>query len=139
MTKQGSKQKPTSARSPTDVDVRTGGRIRILRQEQGLSQTDLGERCGITFQQVQKYERGSNRISGSRLVQIAKVLKTDVAYLLDGADRPLGKAQTAIERMLSEYQGHKLAAAFLSIEDAKVKADIALFVEAYAASLKRKR
>jgi len=125
-------------RQTTDHDVRVGRRIRVLRQEKGMSQTELGSYCGVTFQQVQKYEEGRNRISGGRLLTICKVLGVDVSYLLDGADRPARPAQTVIENLLSEHWGYKLASAFLQIEEAKVKSDIVVFVEQLARVLKRK-
>jgi transcriptional regulator with XRE-family HTH domain len=69
---------------PDPVDIEVGARVRMRRREMGLSQTDLAVKCGkgITFQQIQKYERGANRISASRLVQIAGVLECRAADLL---------------------------------------------------------
>jgi transcriptional regulator with XRE-family HTH domain len=62
------------------VDVYVGGRVRARRLELGMSQEKLGNAIGLTFQQVQKYEKGSNRIGSSRLMQIANALKVDPAY-----------------------------------------------------------
>ncbi|HEX8836756.1 MAG TPA: helix-turn-helix transcriptional regulator [Candidatus Acidoferrum sp.] len=126
-------------RLPTEHDRRIGERIRILRQDKAMSQTILGEACGVTFQQMQKYEEGRNRIANGRLVQIAKALEVSVGYLLDGLDRPAKATTTIIERMLAEHMGHKLAAAFLSIDDHKVKVSIANFVESYAQALARRQ
>lgn len=67
-------------RSPTLVDVEIGSRVKLARKISGLSQQQLGDVAGITFQQIQKYERGQNRISASRLVEIAKALNKPVAY-----------------------------------------------------------
>jgi len=69
---------------PTDVHV--GARIRLRRKELRVSQTDLGEMLGLTFQQVQKYERGANRVSASKLFEIAKGLGVSIAYFFDGLD-----------------------------------------------------
>ena len=63
---------PVTVKSPTDIDRQVGKRLRALREEAGMSQTALGERSGITFQQVQKYENGLNRVSVSRLIQFCE-------------------------------------------------------------------
>jgi transcriptional regulator with XRE-family HTH domain len=72
------------------IDIAVGARIRIRRRERGYSQTHLGDALGITFQQIQKYERGANRVSASMLVKTAKVLQTTVAALVgeNGDDTP---------------------------------------------------
>jgi len=71
-------------RAPTSVDVDLGARIRELRLSRGVTQVDLGDAIGLTFQQVQKYEWGKNRISVGRLFKIAEALKVNVADLLPG-------------------------------------------------------
>ena len=70
-------------RDPNFIDVHVGNRIRMRRQFTGMSQEKLGELLGITFQQVQKYEKGSNRISASRLYLTAKVLGVPVQFFFD--------------------------------------------------------
>jgi len=84
---------------PEPVDIAVGTRVRIRRRMLELSQTQLANGLGITFQQVQKYERGSNRVSASMLVKIAAILKTSVAALVgeDGSEPvdPLVLAQFA--------------------------------------------
>ena len=72
-------------RSPLPVDLVVGQNIRIGRLQKDLSQTDLGKRIGVTFQQVQKYEKGANRVGASRLQQIADVLGVPIVTLFDGA------------------------------------------------------
>jgi transcriptional regulator with XRE-family HTH domain len=71
-------------RNPNFVDAHVGVRMRVRRQIIGMSQERLGELLGITFQQVQKYEKGSNRVSASRLYLMAKVLGVPVQYFFDG-------------------------------------------------------
>jgi transcriptional regulator with XRE-family HTH domain len=73
-------------RRPDNVDVEVGRLVRVQRISRGLSQTELGNQIGVTFQQVQKYESGANRISMGRLTRIGKVLGVGVTYLL-GADK----------------------------------------------------
>jgi transcriptional regulator with XRE-family HTH domain len=73
-------------RRPDNIDVEVGRLVRVQRIARGLSQTELGNQIGVTFQQVQKYESGANRISMGRLTRIGRVLGVDVTYLL-GASR----------------------------------------------------
>jgi transcriptional regulator with XRE-family HTH domain len=77
-------------RQPDSTDVEVGRLVRALRMSHGLSQTDLANRIGVTFQQVQKYESGTNRISMGRLSNIAKLFKVSVPYLLDGGKQAPG-------------------------------------------------
>jgi transcriptional regulator with XRE-family HTH domain len=127
-----------TARRVTEHDQRIGKRIRVLRQDRGLSQTELAEACGITFQQIQKYENGRNRIAGGRLVDMAALLGVEPAYLLGAVDKPTKPHDTIIERMLADLHGAKLARAFLSIGDRTAQADIAVLVENYAKAFLRK-
>ncbi|MFK7866948.1 MAG: helix-turn-helix domain-containing protein [Alphaproteobacteria bacterium] len=71
---------------PHPVDIAVGGRIRTLRIGNGLSQEELGRLIGVSFQQVQKYEKGSNRLGASRIVQISEALCVPVATIFDGID-----------------------------------------------------
>jgi transcriptional regulator with XRE-family HTH domain len=80
-------------RQPDSVDVEVGRRVRIERIARGLSQTDLGDRIGVTFQQVQKYENGGNRISIGRLTKIGRLFGVDVTYLLGASG---GKKSAAV-------------------------------------------
>ena len=78
---------------PNPIDRHVGSRVRMRRMLAGVSQEKLGEALGLTFQQVQKYEKGTNRISASRLQQIAKMLDVPVSFFFDGAptgDMPAG-------------------------------------------------
>jgi transcriptional regulator with XRE-family HTH domain len=72
-------------KSPRPADVAIGAKIKKRRMMLGMSQEKLGEALGITFQQVQKYEKGTNRVGGSRMVEIAKVLGVPIAHLFEGA------------------------------------------------------
>ena len=77
---------------PDPVDVHVGARLRLRRSMIGLSQERLGNACGLTFQQTQKYERGTNRMGASRLLHIAKLLNVPISYFFD--DTPTGKTET---------------------------------------------
>jgi len=70
---------------PNLIDVHVGSRVRIRRLELGISQGKLGDALGLTFQQVQKYAKGTNRISASRLQHISRILQVPVAYFFSGA------------------------------------------------------
>jgi transcriptional regulator with XRE-family HTH domain len=74
-------------RQPDGVDVEVGRRVRVERMARGVSQTELAKRIGVTFQQVQKYETGGNRISMGRLTRIGRVFGVDVTYLLGAGQR----------------------------------------------------
>ena len=79
----------TSAEArPEPVDVIVGARIAARRREMGLSQSDLARALSITFQQVQKYERGANRVSASKLYDIAAALRTPIAWFFEGLPAP---------------------------------------------------
>ncbi|MFL5296681.1 MAG: helix-turn-helix domain-containing protein [Phenylobacterium sp.] len=77
-----------STKAPDPMDIALGAAVRIRRRTLGISQEALAEQCGVSFQQVQKYENGANRISFSRLVQIARALKCRVVDLMDVLDAP---------------------------------------------------
>ena len=76
--------------TPNPVDVHVGGRVRLRRTLLGLSQEKLGEAVGLTFQQIQKYERGANRIGASRLFEFSRILEVPVSFFFD--DMPEGQS-----------------------------------------------
>lgn len=89
------KKKPDAAKvardstsAPHPVDRVVGSQIRLRRRMLGMSQEKLAEHLGLTFQQVQKYERGHNRVSASKLYQVAQALDTDIGYFFTGAEAP---------------------------------------------------
>ncbi len=98
---------------PHPVDRHVGLRIRMRRKEIGVSQERLAEALGITFQQVQKYERGANRVSASKLWEIAAALQTSVTYFYEGlgGQGSAGRAEDAQDFMLTS-EGLELMAAF---------------------------
>jgi transcriptional regulator with XRE-family HTH domain len=91
-----------SSKSPDPMDIALGAAVRIRRRTIGLSQEALAEQCGVSFQQIQKYENGANRISFSRLVQIARALRcrvTDLMDVFDGADAETAEDLDLLSRM----------------------------------------
>lgn len=86
-----------STKAPDPMDVALGAAVRIRRRSLGISQEGLAEQCGVSFQQIQKYENGANRISFSRLVQIARALRCRVVDLMDVLDQPEGSGGADLE------------------------------------------
>jgi transcriptional regulator with XRE-family HTH domain len=108
------------------VDLHVGARVRMRRKFLGLSQTDLAEALGLTFQQVQKYERGSNRVSASKLYEISNFLRAPVAYFFEGyaeSETPDGFNESDSERFVHDFlmttEGIELAEAYPRIKSAK--------------------
>jgi transcriptional regulator with XRE-family HTH domain len=105
-------------RSPLPVDTLVGQNIRICRLQRGLSQTELGTRIGVTFQQVQKYEKGANRVGASRLTQIADTLQVPLPTLFDGASTVGQVGPEASPRfLLSKPHSLRLLQAFDKVKD----------------------
>jgi transcriptional regulator with XRE-family HTH domain len=124
-------------KTANSIDRHVGARIRMQRMVSGLSQGALGEAVGVTFQQVQKYEKGTNRVVASRLQQIADVLKVAPDFFFDGASTKLvgnsgSRETTIIEEFISSRDGISLAQAFSNIKDAKTRRSIVTLVEQLA-------
>lgn len=118
---------------PKDIDpfdVRVGQRIRAYRLNRGLSQTALGTRIGVSFQQIQKYERGINRIGIGRLKKIATVFETSITALL-GEDEKGGDAavESLLTEVLSRPYAMRMVWAFDALDDANQRHALVHFVE----------
>jgi transcriptional regulator with XRE-family HTH domain len=119
------------------TDAYVGNRLRLRRADLRISQEKLADAIGLTFQQVQKYEKGVNRIGASRLHQIAGVLKVPVSYFFDGVpDQPkLDRKATAPDFTLdfvASKDGLALARAFIRISDSGLRRSIVTLVERIA-------
>ena len=120
---------PIDSRSANPVDLHVGARIRMRRRLQGVSQEKLAEALGLTFQQVQKYERGANRVSASKLYEIAAMLRAPVAYFFDGLADPAGEAdddsrggdERAVHAFLMTSEGLELARSFTLVPRGRVR------------------
>jgi transcriptional regulator with XRE-family HTH domain len=129
---------PKNGAHPTDQHV--GSRVRMRRLMLGMSQTQLGDVLGITFQQVQKYEKGTNRISASRLQQISDVLQVEIPFFFEGSPHIRGQhaAQTGspspqfVSDYLATLDGLNLTKAFTQIRNAQLRRSIVNLVEAIA-------
>lgn len=92
---------------PSPIDVHVGGRVRLRRTLLGMSQERLGEALGLTFQQVQKYERGVNRIGASRLFDLARVLDVPIGFFFDDMPDAMGGSMAVTRRMAGFAEGQE--------------------------------
>jgi transcriptional regulator with XRE-family HTH domain len=130
-----------TTKAPNPVDKYVGSRVRMRRIMLGMSQEKLGEALGLTFQQVQKYEKGTNRVGASRLQQISEILQVPVSFLFDGgptgAQSAEGLGESASPSFVSDFlatsEGLALTRAFTRITDAKLRRSIVDLVEQIAA------
>lgn len=128
-------------KQPNPIDIHVGGRVRLRRMMLGMSQEKLGEQLGITFQQIQKYEKGTNRIGASRLQHIATVLSVPVAFFFEDAPAtPNGhtvgvsddSSSNYVVDFLSSAEGIQLNKAFVNVKDPKLRRRIIDLVRAAA-------
>ena len=131
-------------KTPNPIDIHVGSRVRLRRMMLGMSQERLGESLGITFQQIQKYEKGTNRIGASRLQHIARVLTVPISFFFEDApgtpgmppDPPTGMAEPKsthyVVDFLSSAEGLQLNKAFIRIKDSKLRRKIIDLVRALA-------
>lgn len=129
-------------KAPNPIDKHVGSRVRMRRMMLEMSQEKLGDALDLTFQQIQKYEKGTNRIGASRLQQISGILQVPVSFFFEGApsvgnDAPidgLGEAPSPayISDFLATSDGLALTRAFVRIKDAKLRRRIVDLVEQMA-------
>jgi len=119
------------ARTPDPLDVMVGAKIRIFRAHRGMSQTDLARKIGVAFQQVQKYEKGTNRIGASRLSRIAAVLGISVGELFETQEDTAPDAKSPF-RLLSGRDELRVLTAYSRIADPRLRRAIAELVESAA-------
>ena len=129
------------AKAPNPTDKHVGARVRMRRMMLSMSQEKLGDALGLTFQQVQKYEKGANRIGASRLQQIAHILQVPVSFFFDGAPNAPGQTHDGfaeapspayVADFLSTSDGLALTKAFMRIKDAKLRRRIVDLVQQIA-------
>jgi transcriptional regulator with XRE-family HTH domain len=102
--------KRRTSEHPDPVDVHVGGRVRLRRTLLGLSQEKLGNALSLTFQQIQKYERGANRIGSSRLYQLSRILEVPVSFFFDDMPEAVSSARVGVsEGQQIEYEHNQLA------------------------------
>ncbi len=127
-----------SLRKPSHVDAHVGSRIRLRRKLLGLSQQQLAEQLGLTFQQVQKYERGVNRVSASKLYETAQVLGAPVTHFFEGLDGEVqfdgtpGAGEAAVTAFLMTPEGLELATLFPRIPKGRMRHQVLELVRTLA-------
>jgi len=135
-----------AGKKPNPVDQHVGSRVRLRRMLLGMSQERLGESLGLSFQQVQKYEKGVNRIGASRLFQISKILDVPVKFFFEEAPHVDGRrapgmaeatSETFIVEFLNSREGLELNRAFVKIADPKVRKSVVDLVRALGVSKPR--
>src|SRR6516164_786452 len=130
-----------STKAPNPVDKYVGSRVRMRRIMLGMSQERLGEALGLTFQQIQKYEKGTNRVGASRIQQISEILQVPVSFLFEGGPTGSpnaegfseGTSPAYVSDFLATAEGLALTRAFTRITDAKLRRSIVDLVEQIAA------
>ncbi|WP_426031687.1 helix-turn-helix domain-containing protein [Caulobacter sp. DWP3-1-3b2] len=124
----------TTADAAHPVDLYVGARLRIRRKVLGLSQTQLADALGITFQQIQKYERGANRISASKLYEAARLLESQVSYFFDGLDETSGVSDDGFSQRMTQFvataEGLELADLFPRLKDRRLRRRVVDLVKA---------
>jgi transcriptional regulator with XRE-family HTH domain len=127
-------------KAPNPVDRHVGSRVRMRRMMLSMSQEKLGDALGLTFQQVQKYEKGTNRIGASRLQQISQILQVPVSFFFEGAPNlhphPEGTEKAPSPAFVSDFlatsEGLALTKAFIRIKEPKLRRSIVNLVEEIA-------
>src|ERR1700754_95729 len=121
-----------ATKAPNPIDKYVGSRVRMRRIMLGMSQEKLGEALGLTFQQIQKYEKGTNRVGASRIQQISEILQVPVSFLFAGGPSGIARADNLgedaspayISHFLATSEGLALTRAFTRIGDAKLRRSI---------------
>jgi transcriptional regulator with XRE-family HTH domain len=127
-------------KAPNPIDKHVGRRVRMRRKMLAMSQEKLGAALGLSFQQVQKYERGENRIGASRLQQISHVLQVPLACFFEGtpnasaahSSNGITLSMAEIDDFVSNSDGLRLIGAFMRIDNAGVRRRIAMLVQEIA-------
>ena len=130
---------PLRGKRPNATDVYVGSKVRMRRKMLGLSQEKLGERLGITFQQIQKYEKGTNRVGASRLQAMAQALDVPISFFFpdQSAEQGAGMQEAGADYVMdfmSSSEGLELSRAFAQIRDTKVRRKLVELVRAVADS-----
>jgi transcriptional regulator with XRE-family HTH domain len=119
---------------PNPVDIYIGRRVRMRRIEMNMSREFLGEQIGLTFQQIQKYEKGTNRIGATRIQEIGKVLEVPASFFFDGAPggwegESSSQTSSALLELLGTREGQILINSFVRITDAEIRRSFICLIE----------
>lgn len=111
----------SNSRSANEIDIHVGQRLRLARILRGLSQDELGKEVGVTFQQIQKYERGTNRVSAGRLVALAKALDLEILFFFQDLDDVQQSSQKALPLAALSEEDFDIVDALTKIDNSKLK------------------
>ena len=130
--------KPAALQARAEIDRHVGSRVRLRRNLLHVSQEQLAQGLGISFQQIQKYESGANRIGASRLYQLSQLLSVNVDFFFEGLERradgpqPISADGRSIDSLLDNDQGITLVRAFAAISDLRQRAALVAFARSLA-------
>lgn len=121
-------RKKQKTKTPPDAsDIERGAKIRMRRIEQHMSQAELGKQLGVTFQQVQKYEKGTNRVSATRITEIAQALDIGVSYFMEPSDT---KSESNLIALITDSASQRLLRAFHKIKEMPTRYKVVGLLEA---------
>jgi len=130
-----------AGKKPDSLDIEVGRKVRALRLERDFSQEKLGEALGLTFQQVQKYEAGANRVSAATMVSIARILSVDIGYFFDEMQKKTrgGDIETPVLTQVAlTSHGRRMIQGFVNLENDQLRGAMADLAQALAASPRKK-
>ena len=115
------KRRTVTVDGPDPIDQHVGGQLRLRRAQAGMTQTELGAKVGLSFQAVQKYETGENRISASRLYQLSRVLEVPLAYFFEGLDGAGQSEGETVNSDLSRKEAAMVLGTYYRISDPRLR------------------
>jgi len=116
------KRRTVTVDGPDPIDRHVGGQLRLRRAQIGMTQAELGSKLGLSFQAVQKYETGENRVSASRLYQLARVLDVSPAYFFEGLDESDAAGEPVATPELARKEASMVLGAYYAINDPRLRA-----------------
>lgn len=127
----GKNKNASAVKKPNPIDIHVGSRVRLRRMLVGMSQEKLGDKMGLTFQQIQKYEKGANRIGASRLYRLSRILDVPVQFFFEDASRldpepgqpgfAEGNSENSLIEFVNSREGLELNRCFVRIADPKIR------------------
>ena len=120
-----------------EIDQHVGERLKQIRKQKGLTQDDLAEKLGVSFQQIQKYENGKNRISYSKMVELSQFLKVSLDSFIAGfGQNSQGMSDNVQESLVSQKETDELLKVYYSLEDPKLRKNLLKLVKSMAENMK---
>ena len=127
----------SNAKRPSSIDITVGHNVRLWRMAKGMSQAQLANRLGVTFQQLQKYEAGFNRIGTGRLAKVATVFEVPISVLFEGIDGT--EPSRSLQALVCDTRSFRLADAFAAVKDSTLRLSLLNLIERIAATVPQTR